>query len=75
MNYKVNLGARCKDCSNVTVYSETGNLIVDHQGYVPSGIPGRYGDNVELQIDVVDGVATIKNWNQEAFEDWLKEVS
>lgn len=43
-----------------TINDEHGNCVIDYEGYVPSFLPNRYGDALDLIIDMETG--TILNW-------------
>jgi len=58
----VKVSAKCVDRCFVQVEDSFGNVIAEHDGYVPEFMPGEhYGDYVELKIDIATGM--ILNWN------------
>ena len=51
-----------KDMFSCQIYDNSGNQILDYEGYVPPFIPGSYGDYVELHINPQTGMIT--NWKK-----------
>jgi hypothetical protein len=56
------VNAKCSDQCNLVFKNETGNIIADYNGYVPSWLGNDqfcselcYGDYVELEIDLKSG--------------------
>lgn len=52
--------AHCRDCCIVQLMNGVGDIIHDHDGYVPDFLPGHHGDSLELTIDIETG--QILNW-------------
>jgi len=58
----VKIHAKCSDMCSAELVDGEGNTIKDHDGYVPSFMPGKhYGDYVILDIDLESG--KILNWS------------
>lgn len=58
----VRICAKCSDLCSVVALDKNGDVVLEHDGYVPAFVsPGGYGDYVELDIDVSTGV--IRNWS------------
>ena len=62
------ISAKCSDMCSAVLVNDNGNVVKEHDGYVPSLLGG--GDYIELDIDVATG--KILNW-QIPTEDDLKE--
>ena len=57
----VKINAKCSDLCFTEVLAGNGNVIAEHDGYVPEFMPGEhYGDYVELKIDIETG--KLLNW-------------
>jgi len=57
----VKINAKCSDLCFTEVLDGNGNVIAEHDGYVPEFMPGEhYGDYVELKIDIETG--KLLNW-------------
>jgi len=55
------LNAKCSDLFWGQIKDDNGNVLWEHDGYVPDFMPGEHwGDYVELDIDIETG--TILNW-------------
>lgn len=55
------LHLKVSDCFTATLEDQDGDVLVDHDGYVPDFMPGdHYGDYVILDIDIDTG--KILNW-------------
>lgn len=55
--------AKCSDMFNATLTDENGKTLKEHDGYVPSMMPGEhFGDYVEIDIDIATG--QILNWKK-----------
>lgn len=53
--------AKCSDCCCATLLDQDGEVLKDHDGYVPDFMPGdHYGDYIILDIDIDTG--QILNW-------------
>ena len=67
--------AKCSDCCASTLKDQNGNEIKEHDGYVPSFMPGEhYGDYIILDIDLDTG--KILNWkapDAEEIEEWIRK--
>ena len=58
----VSVNAKCRDLCFVALCGNRGEVLIEHDGYVPDFFPEEhYGDYVELQIDMDTG--KIMNWN------------
>lgn len=70
----IQIHAKCSDCCCATLLDQDGNEILDHDGYVPSFMPGEhYGDYIILDIDLDTG--KILNWvppTAEQIEEWME---
>lgn len=77
-NYKgktvLSVVAKCSDMFNATLIDGDGKVLKEHDGYVPSFMPGEhYGDYVEIDIDIATG--QILNWkkpSQTAINKFIK---
>ncbi len=56
----ISFSAKCSDCFSMSVWNENDRQLASYQGYVPSFIPGEYGDYVAMKIDIETG--RILNW-------------
>lgn len=67
----IKIDVKCSDNFGSEIFNDKNILINKYNGYVPKIIPGRYGDFVELEIDIDTG--KILNWNnnKELFEDFI----
>ena len=61
----VHISAKCSDLCFTQIEDENGNMIAEHDGYVPAFMPDQhYGDYVSLEIDIATG--KILNWRTDA---------
>ena len=71
----IKLNAKCSDMCWYELEDADGNQLADHDGYVPSWMPGQhFGDYIELEIDRETGM--IKNWKRptdKALKDALED--
>lgn len=61
---------KCRDEFTMRVDDADGDVLKHYEGYVPSVVPGDYGDYLNLVIDVETGM--IKNWRKPTSQE-LKE--
>lgn len=65
--------AKVRDCFSATLLDANGTELHDHDGYVPSFMPGNHhGDYVMLDIDIDTGVIT--NWKKpdaDTLSEWV----
>ena len=59
MKTVLRINAKCSDLCYVTLIRD-GELLKEHDGYVPEIVPGGPGDYVDFEIDIATG--TILNW-------------
>lgn len=60
---KIGITAKCSDLCYTALYGDDGEILADHDGYVPGFMPGQhYGDYIELEIDPATGI--ILNWDK-----------
>ena len=58
---KLTISCKVADTFAAELYDQDGELLKDHEGYVPDFMPGNhYGDYVMLDIDIDTGQIT--NW-------------
>ncbi len=58
---RLSICAKCSDAFSATLTDHYGNVVAEHNGYVPEFMPGdHFGDYVELDIDADTG--QILNW-------------
>ena len=77
-NYKgktvLSVCAKCSDRFAATLTDGEGKILKEHDGYVPSLMPGEhFGDYVEIDIDIATG--QILNWrkpSQTAINKFIK---
>lgn len=71
----ISFTAKCSDMFAGQLLDDAGEVIVEHDGYVPRWFPGEhYGDYVELDIDIETG--QILNWKKpsaEVLQTWIDE--
>lgn len=71
----ISIYAKCSDCCSASLKDQDGNEIQDHDGYVPSFMPGEhFGDYLILEIDLDTG--KILNWKPptaDQIEEWIAE--
>jgi hypothetical protein len=59
----ISISAKCSDLCHAQLIDVQGNILAEHDGYVPDLMPGEhYGDYVILDIDLETG--TILNWKR-----------
>lgn len=69
----VHISAKCSDMCITEIMDEKGNVIAEHDGYVPSFMPDQHwGDYVILEIDIATG--KILNWKVDALVEVKKFV-
>ncbi len=62
----IHFTAKCSDCCFTEVKDEKGNVLAEHDGYVPDFMPDEGGDYVTLDIDIATG--RILNWRKDVAE-------
>lgn len=63
---------KTRDCFSARLYSDKGELLKDHDGYVPGFFPKGGGDYLVLDIDIDTG--TIVNWEKPPVEGLEKFI-
>lgn len=71
----LSLCLKVSDSFTASLISDKGDVLKEHDGYVPSFMPGEhYGDYVMLEIDIDTGMIT--NWKKpspEQIKEWVEE--
>lgn len=71
----IKISAKCRDAFTMDLINDN-KEVFSYLGYVPNKlIPGKYGDSIDLEIDVESG--KIINWTkptQNDFEEFIKEI-
>ena len=68
----VKVHAKCCDMCSIELIDSDGQLVKEHDGYVPSFMPGEhFGDYLILDIDIETG--QILNWSKAKVEAKLEE--
>jgi len=56
----IRVSAKVSDLGDYQLFDQNNNLMCEQSGYVPDIIPGRWGDYIEIHIDLSTG--RIINW-------------
>ena len=71
---KISINAKCSDLCFTSIYNSKGDLIMEHDGYVPDFMPDEhYGDYVMLDIDVKTGKTLHWTATKEQVLNYIKE--
>lgn len=57
---QINIFLKIRDEFFCELLDENGNKVFEYEGYVPSIVPGEFGDYLDLKIDIDTG--QILNW-------------
>jgi len=68
----ISFSCKCSDCFSMSVFDANNNKIAGYHGYVPSFIPGKYGDYVCMTIDIETGV--ILDWKNPIRDPKFKAI-